>query len=196
MKGIHKGPNRVLFPKSGNSLPSSLGSHFASGGVVASPLLNKRFTLPFLAVLAALAVGLLFLLPGGLLQAQQDNMPTEVSFAENGEDAVATFTAVDPEGATPITWSVLAGDANFNNIGGVDADDAVDATHFTIDEEDGMLKFSSPPDFENPSGEGAAASNTYKVVVAACDVTADDCTGGETGYHKVTVMVTDVNEPG
>ena len=32
--------------------------------------------------------------------------------------------------------------------------------------------------------------------MTACDVSAVDCTGGETGYHKVTVTVTNVNEPG
>jgi hypothetical protein len=54
-----------------------------------------------------------------------------------------------------------------------------------------VLKFSSPPDYENPSGEGAA-TNTYKVVVLAADAE----TGGQTGFHKVTVKVTKVDEPG
>ena len=194
MKGIRKDPNRVLFPKSGNSLPSSLGSHSASGGAAASPLLNKRFTLPFLAVLAALALGLLFLLPGGLLQAQQNNMTT-VSYAENGKDAVATFTATDPEGATPITWSLLTA----GTPGDIDTDDYADNEYFMIDK-DGMLKFAigdddDPPDFEAPRGTGPVAdanTNTYKVVVAA----SDQATGGMMGYHKVTVMVTDVDEDG
>ena len=205
MKGIRKDPNRVLFPKSGNSLPSSLGSHSASGGVAASPLLNKRFTLPFLAVLAALALGLLFLLPGGLLQAQQNNM-TMVNYAENGEDAVATFTATDPEGATPITWSLATSGQVDAEDDLADADNA-DAGDFTIDK-DGMLKFDidanedgsslGSPDFENGQGSGTG-NNTYKVVVVACDVAlvSDACPDtGEAGYHKVTVMVTDVDEDG
>ena len=121
--------------------------------------------------------------------------PSTRNFAENGEDAVATFTAVDPEGATPIFWSIAAADTDHDGADGpLTRADAADAEDFTIDK-DGMLKFTSPPDFENPSGEDAA-SNTYKVVVAACDVSADNCTGGETGYHKVTVTVTNVNEPG
>ena len=116
------------------------------------------------------------------------------NFAENGENAVAAYTATDPEGATPIAWSLLASTASDPT--GVDADvDSADAASFTIDEEDGMLKFSSPPDFENPP-DSNAPDNTYKVVVAACDVSAADCTGGQTGYHKVTVKVTQVNEPG
>ncbi len=113
--------------------------------------------------------------------------PSTRSFVENGEDPVGTYTATDPEGATSITWS-LAPDAA---IDGVEAADIADgADHFTIDE-DGVLKFSSPPDFENPSGEGAA-SNTYKVVVLAADAE----TGGQTGFHKVTVTVTNVDEAG
>ena len=50
-------------------------------------------------------MGLLFLLPGGLLQAQEASMKT-FDYPENGTDAVATFTAVDPEGASPIVWSL------------------------------------------------------------------------------------------
>ena len=36
-----------------------------------------------------------------------------VSYAENGKGPVATFTAEDPEGATPITWSVADGSEHF-----------------------------------------------------------------------------------
>ena len=135
--------------------------------------------------LAVLVAVFAAVLAAGVVRAQEDS--TTIMYAENGEDPVATFTATDPEGATPITWS-LATDAA---IEGVDAADIADGDdHFMIDE-DGELKFSSPPDFENPSGEGAA-SNTYKVVVLA----ADAATGGMTGFHKVTVMVTNVEEPG
>ena len=61
------------------------------------------------------------------------------------------------------------------------------ADHFTIDEEDGVLKFSSPPDFENPGGEGASFQHLQGGGVAACDVTLDTGTGacpttGNAGY--------------
>ena len=94
---------------------------------------------------------------------------------------------------------------------GIPADIAAEADYadngdFTIDSEDGVLKFnilpandgSSPgsPDYENPQGAGSPLNNTYNVVVAACDVTADGCTDGQTGYHKVTVKVTKVAETG
>ena len=121
--------------------------------------------------------------------------PAERNFVENGTGPVATYTAVDPEGVTPIAWSL----ASAAQVGAeddiADADNADAADHFEIDK-DGVLKFSSAPDFENPSGEGGTTSNTYKVVVVACDVAADDCTGGQIGFHKVTVKVTNIAETG
>ena len=56
--------------------------------------LNPRFILPFVFVLA---LSLLFLLPGGLAQAQTAEQ--FFTYPENGTDPVATFTASDPEGA-------------------------------------------------------------------------------------------------
>ena len=60
-RALAGGPNR-----------RSPGLHSPPGGgsAAASLLLNKRFTLPFLALLAVLTAGLLFLLPGGPLHAQ------------------------------------------------------------------------------------------------------------------------------
>ena len=155
-------------------------------GAASSSLSHRRHTLSLLAVLAAAALGLALLLPGGVLQAQSE----AIEYPENGKDPVATFTAADPEGATPITWALVAGGGDPDGGGDLDAADNADSDHFTIDK-DGVLKFSGSPDFENPSGEGAT-SNTYKVVVLASDA----ATGGQTGYHAVTVKVTDVNEPG
>ena len=193
-------------------LASGLGrrssSHYSPTDSPNSPslLAKRQFAFPILAVLAVAALGLWLLLPGGALRAQD----AAVEYAENGKDPVATFTATDPEGATPITWS-LATAAQVNAEGDdlADADNA-DAEDFMIDK-DGMLKFniaaendgSSPgsPDFENPQGAGSPFNNTYKVVVVACDVAlvGDACPvspDGEAGYHKVTVKVTNVNEPG
>ena len=176
--------------------PKSSGHRSPGGG--ASILANKRFTLPFLALVAVLAAGLLFLMPGGLLQAQDS---TTIEYPENGKNPVATFTATDPEGVTPITWSLATPD-QVRDEADLDEVDNADAEDFMIDSEDGVLKFniteandgSSPgsPDFENAQGAGDPASNTYRVVVAAADAE----TGGETGYHKVTVKVTDVAETG
>ena len=132
----------------------------------------------------------------GPLQAQDNGT---IMYAENGDGPVATFTATDPEGATSITWSLAT---NAADIEGVDADDVADEGDFMIDPKDGVLKFniataedgSSPgsPDFENPQGAGTPPNNTYKVVVLATDAATD----GQTGYHKVTVTVTKVDETG
>ena len=151
-------------------------------GAASSSLSHRKHTLPLLALLAAAALGLALLLPGGVLQAQDGT----IEYAENGKDPVATFTADDPEGATSITWSLATDDS----IDGVSSADVADNASFTIDE-DGVLKFGTEPDFENPATTNATA-NTYKVVVLA----ADAATGGQTGYHKVTVKVTNVDEPG
>ena len=65
-------------------------------------------------MLAALAVGLL---PGGLVWAQDADGP--IPYGENRTDAVATFTAVDPEGES-IVWMVSGNDsADFSIENGV-----------------------------------------------------------------------------
>ena len=125
--------------------------------------------------------------------------PSTRNFPENSTDVVATFRATDPEGATPIAWDIVesAGDPDGDGDLG-DADNA-DAASFEIDE-DGVLKFINPPDFENPASTNAT-DNTYKVVVVACDVAlvSNACPAspdGQAGYHAVTVNVTPVNETG
>ena len=94
---------------------------------------------------------------------------SNVSYAENRTDALATYTATDPEGSTNITWS-KSGD---------DADD------FSINA--GVLTFVSPPNFE-----GAADDDTDNVYLVT--VVADDGSGN-TASVEVTINVTDVNEP-
>ena len=173
-----------------------------SGSRPPSRLRNRGLALPVLALLAALAVGVLFLLPGGPLHAQE--AATELEYAENGTDPVATFTAVDPEGRT-VYWDVLAANATFADIDDVEQADAADADDFSISM-DGVLNFKFPPSFESPMG-GTTNTNTYKVVV----VSSDDAPGATTdgmapatdgsnlpkmAYHKVTVMVTDEDEDG
>ena len=164
--------------------------------------MNKKAFIPISALLGALLLALVaamtpFVAERNLAYAQ---MMDDIMYAENGDAPVATFTAMDPEGALPITWDIAAaGDPD--GAGPLTADDAADGEDFMIDE-DGVLKFniaeandgSSPgsPDFENPQGAGTPASNTYKLVVSAADM----ATGGETGYYAVTVMVTNVDETG
>ena len=103
----------------------------------------------------------------------------EIEYAEGGEDAVATFTATDPDAdAEDIEWS----------LGGPDKAD------FEID--GGVLTFKESPNYEKPSdrdeipdseatGDQGKGDNVYKVTVIA--------SGGE---QEVAVTVTDVDEDG
>ncbi len=149
-----------------------------SGGAAATSLLvQKRFTYPLLALLALLAVGLVALLPGGPLQAQESST---IEYAENGTGPVAVFTATDPEMAGAITWSLMA-----------DAGDAEDDEDLEIDKSSGELTFKKSPDYEDPKGGGASGtSNIYTVTVVATD--ADRVTSPKT----VTIEVTNVDEAG
>ena len=152
------GPNR-RFP----------GLHPSPGGAASiPPYLNRRLALPILAILALLAASLLFLLPGGPLQAQDD----AIEYPEKGMGPVETYTASDPEGAS-VSWS----------LGGVDAED------FTID--NGVLRFAETPNYESPKGGASAPfTNTYVVNVQATDETR------RTKSETVTVEVTNVEEAG
>ena len=91
------------------------------------------------------------------------------TYAENGTESVATFTATDPDGDA-IVWS----------LGGRDKGD------FTID--GGVLAFKKSPDYETPVSDATgtlASRNVYKVDVKASG-----------GTEEVTVTVTDVDEAG
>ncbi len=132
--------------------------------------LGKRLTFPFFALLALLAVGTLSLLAGGLVQAQEAG---PIMYAEKDTGAVATLTAVDPEGKS-IVWSLADSGGNED-----------------FDIENGVLTFKSSPDFESPMGGDADDSNTYVVTVQASD-------GGNdtTATEALTIEVTNVEEPG
>ena len=154
------GPNR-RFP----------GLHSPPGGAASTSLLaNRRLALPILAILALLAASLLFLLPGGLLHAQDDST---IEYAEGGTGPVAVFTATDPESAGAITWSLATGS---------------DAEDFEIDKASGVLTFAESPDYETPGD--ADSNNEYTVTVVATD---ED---GIASNEVVTVGVTNVEEPG
>ena len=167
--------------------PKTSGHRSPGGG--AAILLNKRLTLPFLAFVAVLAAGLLFLLPGGLLQAQATS--ETYYHHENDEGPIVTLTARDPEGVSPVVWSLLTVLPDpVPMVGGAAlmADDFADEDSFTV--ENGVLSFDGKPDFEGVSALGN--NDEYKVVVVASD-------GGKTNwvqYFKVTVNVLDVEETG
>ena len=167
-----------------------------------------------LAALVAVLGALLFLLPGGLAQAQQAQQ--SFTYAENATGPVATFAATDPEGVTPIVWSLLTDAMNEQNLGiftdvsdplgeddsddDVDVGDIADNADFAISQS-GVLTFKSPPDYEDPTDreEGSspnvvavATDRKYHVVVQA----SDGGVGSFVNWFKVTVTVTDEEEAG
>ena len=148
--------------------------------------MNSKLNLPVgVALFAALAVGLMFLLSGGLLQAQDST----ITYAENETDAVATFTADDPEDRM-VYWSLLATGTTDD----ITTFDYAEQSHFSISAS-GVLSFNFPPDYEAPPTTNTAAPNTYRVVVVAADEPLG-AANRELGYEKVTVNVTDEDEPG
>ena len=91
--------------------------------------------------------------------------------ADSGAGFVSTYTATDPEGDAvgAITWS-LAG---------------TDSSYFTI--EDGRLRFSATPDYEDPN-HGASYAVTVQAAIAGQQ-------GGPL-THAVTVTVVNVDDAG
>ena len=149
---------------------------------------------PFVIALMAIAV---LLLLGDSVQAQQ--AATTVQYNEEDTVPVITLTATDPEGASPILWSLLAStDEDDQDIPGegdndgqenaddVETEEGQDGDLFKISA-NGVLEFKNKPDFENPADDGGG--NEYKVVVQASD-------GGTMNWFKLTVNVMDVEEEG
>ena len=87
---------------------------------------------------------------------------------ENDTSPIHTYIAVDPEGNTPITWT----------LGGTDRGD------FNISQ-DGELTFRNTPNYESPADSNR--NNEYLVTVRASD-------GQYTGMLNVAVTVRDENE--
>ena len=167
------------------------------GGATALVAHRSPFFFIAVALMAALALSLSLWLSGVLLVQAQDS--TTIEYTENSEDAVMTLSADDPEGATPITWSLPTdgadpcGAMDPDGAGNLTETQAADNCDFKINQS-GVLEFKSSPNYENPADSGT--DNSYNVVVQATD--------GDTGanpedtrsWFKVTVNVADVEEPG
>ena len=91
-----------------------------------------------------------------------------LTYPEDRSGSVASYTAIDPEGETNITWS----------LGGTDAED------FTISSA-GVVTFREAPDYEHPRDSGQ--DNTYEFLIEAT-------LGTDKSARAVTVMVTNVEE--
>ena len=90
-------------------------------------------------------------------------------YDENGSGDVATYTAIDPEGDSNVTWSLAGPDRGDFDITG------------------GVLTFRNVPDYERAADSGG--NNHYEVTVQATD------SNNKRGELHVDVMVTDVGEP-
>ena len=117
--------------------------------------------------------------------------PSNQDYPENGTGPVATFTATDPEGKTPV-WTLLVnadGDQVIDGDGNDDVGDAdvANSALFSIDESSGVLTFNDPPDYEVPVGGTGRNSNTYMLVLQASD-------GMNPAWKKVEVEVTNEEE--
>ena len=122
----------------------------------------------------------------------------KVRYEENGTDPVFQFVAKNPETPNPgpgIKYQLVTA-----TVTGIEAGDIADRGQFSINEINGNLGFKSPPNYEKPGdgddGTAVANDNVYHVAVQAV---AADPQGTDiaitTVYRKITVIVTDVNEP-
>ncbi len=118
-----------------------------------------------------------------VLQRSASAQNGDIMYPENGDEAVATFTATDPEGED-ITWSVSG----------------TDESDFKID--DGVLTFAKSPNYEMPTdvvgtspSTAVANDNTYEVSVVAS--AGDSNTPAvQMVSEEVIVNVTNVEEAG
>ena len=97
--------------------------------------------------------------------------PVAMEYEENGEDAVATYAAADPEGGEVLAWALAGDDTGLFSISTV-----------------GELSFDDPPDYETPSDDDG--DNVYRVTVQATD--ASDVTG----TLEIAITVTDGDDGG
>ena len=109
-----------------------------------------------------------------------------VEYTENDSSSVLTLSAMDPEGAAPIIWSLPTANADPDDGGPLGAPDTVDNGGFKISQS-GVLTFAMKPDYDDPADAGD--NNVYNVVVQASD-------GNMPSFFKVTVNVEDKEEEG
>ena len=90
-------------------------------------------------------------------------------YDENGSGDVATYTAIDPEGDSNVTWSLAGPDRGDFDITG------------------GVLTFRNVPDYERAADSGG--NNHYEVIVQATDA------NNRRGELHIDVIVKNVDEP-
>ncbi len=112
--------------------------------------------------------------------------PKTIEYPENGTWRVATYHATVTKNAGDT--SALSTDGWIISVqpGGGDGD------YFDIDDE-GILRFMSPPDFENPKGSDYD-KNTYDFSLHVYDSNPPHRDGNRVTYYPVTVIVTNSDE--
>ena len=105
--------------------------------------------------------------------------PDEISYPENGTWRVATYTATNPRG--PVTGWIISVEP-----GGGDGD------YFDIND-DGVLTFNSPPNYEDPKDEGK--NNEYSFSIMAYDTNPPNGESPGRTFFSVTVIVIDLEDP-
>ena len=116
--------------------------------------------------------------------------PEEIRYPENGTWPLATYSATasnpeNPDNPDPKIRDIHGWIISVEPGGG-------DGDFFDIDD-DGVLTFTQPPDYEDPADENG--DNTYSFTIMAYDTTPPS--GGRPGrtLFSVRVTVADVNEP-
>ncbi len=110
-----------------------------------------------------------------------------VDYAENGTDAIGTYTISDPD--KDYSWKLTSRD-------GEDEEDDKDAFSITKnDDGNGVLSFASSPDYEAPTDSSSPPDNVYHTSVLGWEVNPvlGLWYGNYYGYLDVQVTVTDVD---
>ena len=88
-----------------------------------------------------------------------------LNYSENGTSPVIDLDAMDPEGVTPIIWSIVMAvgvpprDLDDDGTGDEEMSDLEDFGDFSINDK-GELRFGTPPDFEVPEDQGDETTST------------------------------------
>ena len=180
-----------------------------------TPSLNTVMTR--LLIVAAVLGTIVFFAPAIFAQAVD---PNTIMYEENGTDAVRTFTSTDPEGAG-IDWDVTGLDADsfsidsrgmlmFNSSPDFETEndkvrhlDDNDSVYLGYRDADGDIQTASAADDEELDGipardrEFEGGDNRYQVTIRASE---QETSGSDprslSTEADITVVVTDVNEPG
>ena len=122
-----------------------------------------------------------------------DDINIAAAVASNTAPSFNSSASAYPDENTSTSTVILNVNADDGDGGANDANvtyslSGTDAADFTIDSDDGELRFAVAPDFENPADDGA--NNVYNITVTADDGEASD----NTTTQDITIEVNDLND--